>query len=111
MDLRAEEKELVEALVVANSSEKGFNFLIGDLLPGDLLQSVFGGESFCVQPVEFDMFDILVEIGVFKSRGECKRNWKKSDQFIENGCHSFLVFKRDLPLFIFKPIPSLGLNL
>lgn len=104
MDLRTKEKELAEALAVANHTEKGFNFLIGDLLPGDLLQAVFGDDTFLVRAVEFDMFDILVEIGVFKSRGECRKNWKKSDQFIENGCHSFLVFKRDLPLFIFKPI-------
>lgn len=105
MDLRTKEKELAEALAVANSPEKGFNFLIGTPLPGDLLQAVFGEDLIRVRPVEFDMFDILVEIGVFKSRGECRKNWKKSDHVIENGCHSFLVSKKDKPLFIFRPIP------
>jgi hypothetical protein len=105
MDLRTKEKELAEALAVANHAEQGFNFLIGDPLSQDLMDAVFGSDTKVeIRPDTFDMFDILTEVGAFKSKGDARKNWVKSDQNIDTGCHSFLITKKLTPLFIFKPI-------
>ena len=96
-------------MAVSRSISPGFNYLLGDPLADDLMIAVFGEDAeIVVKSSDFDMFDMLVEIGAFKSRGEAKRNWKKSDKDIDFGCHSFLVSKKLTPLFVFKPIQSLS---
>lgn len=36
-----------------------------------------------------DMYDVLVACGLFKSKGEAKKNWKKSGKEIPNGITEF----------------------
>lgn len=51
-----------------------------------------------------DMFDILVGIGVFKSKSEARKNWRGSEQAIPPGFNSFVVGKLKHKLFIWNPV-------
>lgn len=55
-------------------------------------------------PADFDIYDILVKYGLFKSKGDAKKNWKKSSQEIPEGLNSFeRLGKLRLNLHIWKP--------
>ena len=53
-----------------------------------------------------DMFNLLVTMGVFTSRGECRRNWKKTAQRIPDG-FTFLqkLGKKNVQFAVWRPIP------
>lgn len=58
-----------------------------------------------IQPLHTqDMFDILVGIGVFKSKSEARKNWRGTGQQIPEGFNSFTVGKLKNRIFIWNPI-------
>lgn len=70
-----------------------FNFVIDNenLKPNDdLIKGLFdlkSDDSMRIVPMEldFDMFDILVEIGLFRSKSEARKNWKRTGKNIPEG--------------------------
>jgi hypothetical protein len=130
MDLRTPEKKLKEELEVLDWFKYNDSFKVSPdvlelwkesnycyaILPEDfdidliqdILPYIFGdGENIDRQGFKIrhnlDMFDLLVEMKAFKSRSDARKNWTKSDQFIEDGISSFLVGKNKKPLYIWKP--------
>ncbi len=104
-DLRPKNKRESEELFV--STHPGHCFLITDSpekLDRKILDFIFANQAFKTVPASTDMFDILVAIDAFKSKGEARRNWKWTNQQIEEGCHSFVVGRKNVSLFIFKPV-------
>lgn len=104
MDLRTTEQTMSEELLASRMTldgNLGFSFAIGSNLDLDLTGEIFAGEPFLVKE-HADMFDLLVEIGAFKSKSDARKNWKKSDQNIEDGLSTFLVGSKKIPLFIWK---------
>jgi hypothetical protein len=54
---------------------------------------------------ENDMFDVLVLAGIFKSKSDAKRNWKKTGKEIPAGFSDFIgVGKLRHSIFIWNPI-------
>jgi hypothetical protein len=130
MDLRTPEKRLKEELEVSYWLKFNDSFKVSEddlepwkqsnhcyaILPEDfdigliqdILPYIFGDgekidrEGFKIRH-NVDMFDLLVEMKTFKSRSDARKNWTKSDQFIEEGISSFLVGKMNKPLYIWKP--------
>jgi hypothetical protein len=111
-DLRDPNKALQESFLVSRTDEKkkelglSFNFLLTDRKVGDFeehfLLSVFGGLDFEILPSETDIYDILVKVNAFPSKGEARRNWKKTTQRLEPGCYSFEVGREKKNVFIWK---------
>lgn len=51
-----------------------------------------------------DMFDLLIELGVFSSKNNARKNWKQSGQAIPNGWSEFTnLGKNKHNLFIWNP--------
>lgn len=50
-----------------------------------------------------DMFDILVLAEVFSSRGQAKKNWKKTTAEIPKGWSEFWVGKKKKQICIWNP--------
>ena len=44
---------------------------------------------FVFDPEDKDMFDLLIILGVFKSRGQARQNWKKTGREIPTGWSQF----------------------
>ena len=106
MDLRTQSEQLKEALEVKSNINEGHNFIIrsqnSTLDFDDLIPQIFGDTTTIAEKFNVDMFDILVEIGAFKSKSDAKNNWKKSDKNIDDGCSAWIVGKKRIPLFIWK---------
>lgn len=49
-----------------------------------------------------DMFTILTELGIFESKSQARKNWKKSGQDIPNGWSEF-NFSKARTLYIWNP--------
>jgi len=72
---------------------KEFNFVIDNENfdnNKDLIESLFELESdemLRMIPVEldFDMFDILVEAGLFRSKSDARKNWKRTGKDVPEG--------------------------
>ena len=65
-----------------------FNFVItNDNLDknDDLIETLFDGEGFIPVTTGADMFDILVMTGLFRSKSEARKNWKRTGRDIPNG--------------------------
>ena len=114
MDLRTLENRLNEeysASFQCLNGNPGFSFvIIPEFLDSnrateiqpilDIIPEIMNNESF-VQLNKADIYDILVEMKVFKSKSDARKNWKKSDS-IEDGLSTFLVGGKKIPLFIYK---------
>ena|ERR1700756_5418733 len=58
-----------------------------------------------INPNEEDMYDLIVQLGVFPSKGQARKNWKKTNQIIPNGWSEFVVAKHPPRfLYIWNPI-------
>ena len=68
-----------------------FNFVITnenleDNFPTDnLIETLFDGESFIPVTTGADMFDILVMAGLFRSKSEARKNWKRTGKDVPEG--------------------------
>jgi len=62
------------------------NFIItnGNNDPRDK-QLFFGDEDVTLLPNDTDMFDLLVRIGIFKSKTQARKNWTKTGRDIPDG--------------------------
>lgn len=69
----------------------------------EMLTAIFAEDRVHVShDYEKSMWTLLTEYGFFKSSGEAKRNWKKTDHEIPVGLTAFVVGKNNIPLFIWK---------
>ena len=104
MNLRTIEKTIEEELLASNfslaNSNVEFNFAINCDSNKEFAHELLGTNI--VFKNNIDMFDILVEMKVFKSKSDARKNWKKSDAIIEEGLSTFLVGKKNIPLFIWN---------
>ncbi len=57
-----------------------------------------------VNPNSVDMFDLLVRLGVFASKGQARKNWTKTGAEIPPGFNHFIVGKLRRELCIWNPI-------
>ena len=72
-----------------------FNFIIENknLEPNDdLIEGLFNQSLFNPNEIDIimfrenvDMFDLLVEVGLFRSKGEARKNWKRTGKDIPEG--------------------------
>ena len=89
-------KAFWEELFVPNCSEKWMKrFGINKISPINYL------------PPTTDMFDILVALNIFPSKGQAAKNWKLTGKAIPLGWSQFLVAKHKptrVLLYIFNPI-------
>ena len=60
-------------------------------LRGDERELFFPGEEVAVISEEVDMWDILVFAGIFRSRTQARKNWKRTERQVPNG---FWIFDR-----------------
>ena len=76
----------------------------------DLIESLFNldaNEPVRMVPMEldFDMFDILVETGLFRSKSEARKNWKRTEKEIPDGFTDIKnIGKLHHRLTIWKPV-------
>ena len=78
-----EEKKVgTKRSTLKKKSGREFNFVIGEV---DVPDSIFDGEDFVQLPVFTDMFSILVEAGIFPSRGQARKNWNKTGKDVPAG--------------------------
>jgi len=69
----------------------------------DLINIIFGEEEVMFVDENFDIFDALVLIGVFKSKTQARKNWKRG--MIKGGYQEFLrLGKFNKNLYIWKCI-------
>ena len=73
---------------------RDFNIVIlnENLLTKDI-PLLFGEETVNMISPDVDMFQLLVDIGLFQSRSDAKRNWNKSGREIPNGFSEFKLSK------------------
>ena len=55
-----------------------------------------------INPRKTDIFDLLVKLGSFPSRGQAKKNWKQCED-LPSGWNEFLVGKKKRHLCIWNP--------
>jgi len=73
------------------SMGKEFNFVIDNenfLDNEDLIESLFGlneTETVQIVPSTFDVFDMLVDAGLFRSKSEARKNWKRTGKDVPEG--------------------------
>lgn len=77
----------------------------------DLIPYLFGDEinrmptTILYVSEGYDMYDVLVEFGLFASRSDARKNWTRTGQEIPNGFSDFEgIGKRNNRLTIWKPI-------
>lgn len=54
----------------------------------------------------FDMFDLLVVLGVFPSKGQARKNWKATGKDFPPGFNHFVIGKMKHKVWIWNPVPS-----
>ena len=59
------------------------------LIVGDEAALFFSGEPIDIRPLGTDMFDLLVELGIFSSKSQALKNWKRSGRDIPLGFSDF----------------------
>lgn len=64
-----------------------FNFVIlNDNFNPDLISTLFNDEDIqSITNTSLDMFDILVMTGLFRSKSEARKNWKRTGKNIPEG--------------------------
>jgi hypothetical protein len=73
------------------SMGKEFNFVIDNenfLDNEDLIESLFDlneTETVQIVPSTFDVFDMLVDAGLFRSKSEARKNWKRTGKDVPEG--------------------------
>jgi hypothetical protein len=68
------------------SMGKEFNFVIDNGNVNEhLVDAMFDGEDVDLLPNTTDMFDILVMTGMFRSKSEARKNWKRTGKEIPEG--------------------------
>lgn len=84
-----------------------FNIIINNehLVPNkDLIKPLFGDEDTVIIP-NVDMFDILTACEIFKSKGQARKNWKKTGQDVPPGFTDITgIGKLNKRLTIWNPI-------
>lgn len=82
------------------------NFFIGDSNDKNIAfakKVVFEEDEIVILNEDSNMWDILVQIGVFKSKGQARKNWKKGTS-IPFGFTELLLGKKKNKACIWKPI-------
>ena len=73
------------------SMGKEFNFVMDNenfLDNEDLIESLFDldeTETVQIVPSTFDVFDMLVDVGLFRSKSEARKNWKRTGKDVPEG--------------------------
>ena len=109
MDLRTSEQWHQENFECSLNTTPAFEFLILPENPDEWwwkfineCTSNFWFGTPTHMPNNTDMFDLLVATGTFKSKGDAKKNWTKSDKEIPDGHSMWLIGKKKIPLIIYK---------
>ena len=72
----------------------------------DLTCLIFDKEDFVLVDSTTDVFDLLVKLDVFPSKGQARKNWTKGS-IIENGYNEILkIGKMHKALYIWKPVDT-----
>ena len=72
----------------------------------DLIPRLFDNEDYKLLE-NVDMYDILKIAGIFSSKGEARKNWKRTKQEIPKGYSEFRdIGKLHNQIFIFNPIKT-----
>jgi hypothetical protein len=76
----------------------------------DMVRHLFGDdEDFLFLHPQYDMYDCLVHLEVFKSKGEARKNWKRTGKEIPPGYNEFRgIGKSKKALFIWNPVDARG---
>lgn len=99
-----DEKGIPKAIA---SGCKGCNIVVQNENYDDSLLTLFAGQEVNFVPPTTDMWDLLVWIGAFESKGQARKNWTKTDKLIPAGWNEFLVGKHKankIGLFILNPV-------
>ena len=71
----------------------------------ELSKIIFEGEDFILVPNSYTMLDILFKCGIFQSKGQARKNWKKTGTEIPNGFTDLEgIGKLNKRITIWKPI-------
>lgn len=84
---------------VVSWEQTDFNVQIGHLEP-DLRAAIFGPCEI-VERDNADMLDVLVLTGVFSSRGQARKNWRRTFE-IQAGSSLHVIGKKKLRVFIHR---------
>lgn len=69
-----------------------------------LLDAMFDGEDFIIVSADRDMFGILAEAGLFPSRSQAMKNWKRTGPEVPDGfTHIEGIGKKRNSIAIWKP--------
>uniref|UniRef100_A0A6M3IKU5 Uncharacterized protein n=1 Tax=viral metagenome TaxID=1070528 RepID=A0A6M3IKU5_9ZZZZ len=72
----------------------------------DLIPHLFCNEVYEILE-DIDMYDILVIAGIFKSKGDARKNWKRTKKEISKGYSEYKdIGKLHNQIFIFNPIKT-----
>lgn len=63
----------------------------------------FKEEDTVIQPFEINMYDLLIIAGVFYSKSQARKNWKKEIE-IPYGYNEFILGKKKNKVCVWKPI-------
>jgi len=75
----------------------------------DLIHHLFGDEPVVFLDEKADMYDCLIMLGVFPSKGEARKNWKRTGKEITPGYNEFRgIGKSKKALFIWNPVDTRG---
>jgi len=81
--------------------------LNGNVHPSDAPNLFPKGEAIeAFKPDEVDIFDLLIKIGAFPSKGQARKNWN-GPKVIPNGWSHFVVGKLRRDLCIWNPTEKL----
>jgi hypothetical protein len=85
-----------------------FNVIIENQhLMGDERRLFFQGEDVFYLPPSTDMYDLLVQIGIFPSKAQARKNWNKSGQEVPPGFSDFKgIGKLRRRLTVLNPTPE-----
>lgn len=73
-----------------------------DYVVGDESRLFFSGEPVELVPPTTDMYDLLVRVGLFPSKGQARKNWQRTGPEIPWGFSDF-VFKKGRRITILRP--------
>ena len=73
----------------------------------DLIHHLFDGEKYELLE-DVDMYDVLKIAGIFRSKSEARKNWKRTGKEIPKGYNEFLnIGKLHNQIFIFNPVKTI----